>query len=187
MSAKNGILWVAAAFAMIFFISASGNNTLPANALFNLNALSDTYGADNVERLIGLYLSIQATPDPNTGQPLNATQMGLLLSQALHESGLFTNSPNYNNIDNLHNFAGIKANSRYAAAPGSMYAYYPTIDNFSADWINNVLNHGAQPIEATSVPDFVNRLVANHYFEDNQVTYQNDLQNYYNILQNIAV
>jgi hypothetical protein len=185
-SNSNNWLWIGGGIAVLLLLmskktagAAPATDTSTAGGAFDLSQFSSQYGADNVQRLNNLYAVLL-----NKG--LTSFQIQLLLSQALEESGLF-NTPNLNNIDNFNNFTGIKGNSRYAAAPGSMYVSYPSIDAFVDDWIT-ILNfdfHGAgAPIDAISVADFVRRLNINKYFESSPSVYQANVQYYYDMLTN---
>ena len=140
---------------------------------FDFSSLVATYGADNVNRLTNLYQAMQ-------GKGLSDLQTRLMLSQALHETGLFTASPNYNLMDNNNNFAGITKNSRYPNSPNA-YADYPDLNTFVNDWVY-VLGLNNQPINATGPDDFVTRLQANGYFTDSYATYDNAVNSYYNLL-----
>jgi hypothetical protein len=181
------ILGGIAVLAIILF-SSSGSGGSSAGFIFDFSQLVPTYGQDNVNRLTDLYSSVAQANDPNTGSLLSNLQIQLMLDQALHESGIFTNVANLNLVDNFHNYTGIKGNSNYPAGAGSSYADYPSIDAFVQDWLR-VLNLGAQPIEATSVTDFVNRLASNNYFVPNTGTafnnYLNDMQAYDNLLTGV--
>src|SRR5579872_2214337 len=95
----------------------------------NFDALSaQGIPQDDIDRLKKLYNALAKTG-------LSQNQILFCLSQALHETGLFTSYANYNLMDNFNNYAGITGNSRYPAGPGSIYADYPTIDDFVTDWI----------------------------------------------------
>lgn len=158
---------------------------MPADAVLNLPALSPTYGADNVQRLINLYSALANQADPITGNPLTATQIQLLLSQALWETGLFTDNPNLKNIDQDHNYAGINSHGNFSG-DSSNYAIYPDIPAFVTDWLN-VLSHGTQPIEANTPSDFVTRLKSNGYFTDAYNTYYTGVNAYYNLLSSVEL
>lgn len=165
---SNTLLFVAAGVLIILAMSSfTGSNG------YDFSTLAATYGADNVQRLINLYNAMQ-------GKGLTDLQTRLMLSQALHETGLFTGSPNYNLMDNNNNFAGITKNSRYPNSPNA-YADYPNLDAFVNDWIL-ILSMNNQPINATGVDDFVTRLKANGYFTDAYSTYDNAVNSYFNLL-----
>jgi hypothetical protein len=183
---KNTIYYLVGGFAVfVIFKVMYSAPTLPADAVFNLPDLDAEYGGDNVQRLTNLYTIIANLPDPNTGQPLTAFQQQLMLAQALHETGLFTGSPNYKNTDQDFNYAGITAHGGYAP-DASGYAVYPNLQSFVLDWLA-ILNHGAQPIEATSVSDFVTRLKNNGYFTDLWAVYYYGVNKWFNILEGVAV
>lgn len=172
------MMWLIGGFALVFFLWRNGFVSLPANAVFDLSQLDSQYGAQNVQRLTNLYYVVSNAVDPITTQPLTAFQQQLLLAQALHESGLFTDNPNYKNVDQLNNYAGITRNGNYVS--------YPDLKSFVTDWLN-ILAYNNEPIEAVTVPDFVTRLKANNYFTDNINTYMNNVQTYFNLLNNVAV
>lgn len=170
--------WLLTGAVVLFFLYRNDFITLPSNAIFDLSQLDNQYGAQNVQRLTNLYYVVSNSVDPVTGLSLTAFQQQLLLAQALQESGLFTDNPNYKNVDQLNNYAGITRNGNYVS--------YPNLKSFVTDWLN-ILSTNNQPIEAITVPDFVTRLKANNYFTDNINTYMSNVQTYYNILNNVAV
>ena len=174
----NLIPWLLTGAAILFFVYRNDFLPLPSNAIFDLSKLDSQYGAQNVQRLTNLYYVVSNSIDPTTGQALTAVQQQLLLAQALQESGLFTDNPNYKNVDQLNNYAGIARNGDYVG--------YPDLKSFVNDWLD-ILSTNNQPIEAVTVPDFVTRLKANNYFTDNINTYMNNVQTYFNILNNTAV
>lgn len=185
---QKGLVYVLIAIGLIAVLSSFGN----ANGVLNLAALDpDTYGQQNIQRLINLYNSILRASDPNTGQPLSTNQQLLMLSQALVETGLFTASPNYNLMDNYNNFAGIKANSRYSAGSGGVFAAYPSLDAFVQDWLTvlNFNSSGTGPaIEASTPDDFINHLLANGYIVQGDLgAYSSALPAYYSLLSNTEV
>ncbi|MES2219176.1 MAG: hypothetical protein V4501_12295 [Pseudomonadota bacterium] len=135
---------------------------------FDLEGL-DKYGADNVERLNLVYQELLT-------RGLSDLQIQLILSQLLHETGLFTNVPNLKNVDQLKNYAGITRNGSYVK--------YSNISDFVDDYLH-VLDRGSYPLEATSVEDFNSRLVNNHYYTDNWLTYENALKKYFSLLETV--
>lgn len=142
------------------------SSSLPQGDL-NLSSLQDGYGSDAVNRLNQLYAAML-----NNGWTTQQCLYGL--SQILHESGLFTSLANYNLMDNYHNYAGLTSIS-------GGYASYNSIPDFVNDY-ENFLTKGANPLGASNLMDFNNRLVTNHYYTDSPQTYYNDLSNYYNLL-----
>jgi hypothetical protein len=141
-------------------------NASASTGNFDLSPLNDQYGADNVQRLNNL-LAVLLT------KGLSDEQIKFLLAQALHETGLFGNNPNYLSIDTRHNYAGI--------SHGGSISYYDSIDSFVDDWLT-VLNKGALPLNASSATDFGNRLKQNGYYEDSSANYDAALNAYYNLL-----
>jgi hypothetical protein len=179
MDKRNLVLMASAGVLLLLILSSF---TGSANMTMDLSQLSATYGAGNVQRLANLYAVLASAINPDTGQPLTTTQIQFMLAQALQETGLFTESPNYNNVDNFNNYAGITGNSRYAAGQGSLYAAYPSISAFVGDWLG-LLTQNNDPLAAASITDFNHRLKMNRYYKDDETIYGNDLQVYYNILQ----
>lgn len=154
------------------------SSAAPGSGYFDLSSLIAIYGADKVQRLQNLYQSMQ-------GKGLTNLQIQLMLSQALFETGLFTDSPNYGLMDNNNNFAGIKVNSRYPNSSNG-YAQYPSLDDFVNDWIL-VLGFNNEPINASGVDDFNARLKENGYYSASQTTYDNGLWKYYNLLSQTII
>ena len=193
MPTKTNMGIIAAAAVGLYIIFNNSASAAPGTAnqsgFFDLSQFNDSYGADNVQRLADLYNVLLSVNDPNNNFGLSITQQQLLLSQALLESGLFTSNPNYNLVDNFHNYTGIKGNSQYPAAPGSQYVAYPDIPAYVGDWLRVLsLDRGqGAPLEAITVADFARRLNANGYFTSSPTIYQSNLQSYYNQLNNVAV
>lgn len=135
----------------------------------DLSSLAAQYGSDRVQRLQGLanVLSYQG---------LTVEQIKYMLAQALQETGLFVDAWNVNATDVLNNYAGLSY--------GGSLNEYATINDFVADWLSSTyLNKGpGYPLQATSINDFNNRLVQNHYYTDSPVVYGNALSYYYNLL-----
>jgi hypothetical protein len=178
------IIWIGAGILALVLLSNSNSSATASKIImddgtsFDFSELTNTYGPDKINRLSRLYMALQ-----NKG--LTRLQIQLMIAQALWETGLFTDTPNYNNMDNLNNFAGIGGNSRYSALPGTRYAKYPSLDAFVDDWIY-ILNFNNEPINATSVTDFVSRLKNNNYFEDSTGNYFYGVSTYYNLLDQIT-
>lgn len=153
-----------AAVALVWYTSKSTGVAPAGNGLASLN---DSYGADNVARL-------QLLLDELNTWGLTREQILYLLSQALQETGLFTDTPNYHATDSLINYSGISFN-------GSLNSY-ASVHDFAVDWINRVLAFGSFPLQATSISDFNIRLKANGYYTDSSTTYGNNLASYYGTL-----
>lgn len=179
---KNLLPLLIGSVVMVALVSSFKRKLSPKEAYFNIWKLTDRYGADSVNALNTLYASLMRATDPNTGAALNPQQIQFLLSQALLETGLFTDSPNWNNV-NHNNFSGIKAHGSYSAIPGSGlgYANYSTVDDFVDDWLN-VLSNNMEPLEGSSLWDYNRRLKANHYYESDENQYLNNLDVYYTLL-----
>lgn len=167
------LLWVSAGVLLLLLlksnnVNAAGNGSgAISQGGLDLSGLADTYGAENVQRLASLY-------NATLNRGLTDQQILEMLSQALHETGLFTDTPNYKNMDSLHNYAGLTDTS------GS-YASYANLSDFVDDWLT-FLTKNNNPLGASSLSDFNNRLKANHYYTDNASTYYNALSAYYNLL-----
>ncbi|MGH7954839.1 MAG: hypothetical protein ACREOZ_02640 [Gloeomargaritales cyanobacterium] len=145
----------------------------------NLNEPVDSLNAIN-----NLYQVLNVTNDPNTGMPISTLQIKLLLSQALTETGLFTDYPNWTLVDG-NNFSGIVAHGNYPPNINGRFAKYTDIPAFVNDWIR-ILNSNVHPIEAKDVNDFNERLQTNGYYgSDNSVVYGNNLTNYFNLLSQV--
>lgn len=170
---SNAIIIVAIGVVFLMFLSGNASGA----GIAEFSGLVDIYGADKISRLQALYNAMQ-------GKGLTGLQIKMMLSQAMHETGLLTTNPdlaNYNLMDNQNNFAGIRVNSRYPQDPGNGYADYPDLDAFVNDWIT-ILTFNNEPINAYSITDFNTRLKANGYYTDNSQTYGNDLNQYFNLL-----
>lgn len=143
------------------------SKTASGASVYDLSYLNDSFDTDDVSRL-------QALADELVSRGLSDQQIKFMLSQALHETGLFTDSPNYNAVDNKHNFAGISRNGSIST--------YSSISDFVTDWLR-VLNLGPNhPIDAGSISDFAGRLKANGYYEDTLSNYSTAINYYYNLL-----
>lgn len=134
---------------------------------FDVSYLASTYGSDSVNRL-------QTLANTYLSRGLSQEQLKYVLSQDLHESGLFTDVANYHLMDDNNNYAGL-------TNVGGGYASYSSIGDF-VDAHIGFLTKGSNPLDAVSLYDFNNRLVLNHYYTANSQTYYNDLLNYYNLL-----
>lgn len=145
---------------------------------------ADVASQTSVVDLGGLAANFAVTPDQENRinalysamQPygLSSMQQDFMLAQLLHESGLLTSQANYNLMDNYNNYAGL-------TSTGGSYASYPSLDAFMQAYIG-FLSKGSNPLGATSLTDFNNRLVQNHYYTDDPTSYYNDLAVYYNLL-----
>lgn len=163
MTSERGLLLLAAGV-LTFAMLTSG--TASPNGEINLSSLISAYGSDSINRLNAIYSAML-----NNGWTTQQCLFGL--SQVLHESGLFTDQGNYS-LMNQNNYAGLtNVNGGYAS--------YSSVQDF-VNHYENFLTKGSDPLGASSLIDFNNRLVANHYYTDSPVTYLNDMQNYYNLL-----
>ena len=151
-----------------------------ASSNFDFTDLVNIYGEDKVNRLKNLYTAIV-----NSGLDLSDFQIQILLAQALHESGLFTDAVNLNNIDQLNNWAGIKSGSYGKSRNGGTYAYYSSLTDFVNNWYQLLSDDGA--MDATSVSGFTAALKDAHYFTDSLSNYTRDVQHWYNVLNNVSL
>lgn len=143
------------------------SNSANANVV-DLSALVDTYGADKVQRLQNLQGTLQMAG-------LTPTQVRFMLAQCLFETGLFTDSDwNQTATDVRNNWAGLTDTS-------GNYKSYNNLNDFVSDYIG-FLTKGSNPLGASSLTDFNNRLVANHYYTETPDVYLAGLNTYYNIL-----
>ena len=136
-------------------------------SVVDLSPLIDTYGADKVQRLQNLQMALQAAG-------LTPLQMRFMLAQSLFETGLFTNVWNQTATDVRNNWAGLTDTS-------GNYKSYSSLTDFVNDYIG-FLTKGSDPLDASDLTDFNNRLVANHYYTENPDVYLSGLNTYYNLL-----
>jgi hypothetical protein len=158
----SGVIIALVAFGIILYNSAK--NAGEVTQYFDFNKLTNDAG--DLKRLNNLYNVLMQ-------QGLTEMQMQLLLSQMLFETGLLTNSANYNNIDNRNNWAGITHNGTYVT--------YASLQDFFNEYLQ-VLSKGTAPLEAKNVYDFNDRLYSNHYYTENKNVYENGLKNYFHQL-----
>lgn len=150
-------------------IAATGTaSASPAAATLDISNLASAFSinADQENRLNALYAAM-------LDNGLTDFQSKLMLSQILHESGLLTDVANYH-LMNQNNYAGLKT-------VAGNYAAYNTVDDFMTAYIG-FLTKGSNPLGATSLADFNNRLQQNHYYTANPTDYYNDLNAYFNLL-----
>lgn len=166
MKKNSSFVWIGAGVLLLLAFSAQSASASTANGDLDLSSLSDTYGADPVNRLNSIYGELLS-------RGYSTQQILYMLSQILFESGLFTDVANYPLL-NQNNYAGLTVTS-------GGYAFYPNISAF-VDAYENFMTKGADPIGAGSLTDFNNRLVANGYYTENPAIYLNGLQGYYNLL-----
>lgn len=135
----------------------------------DLSFLQGQYDSDDIARL-------QRAANALAAQGVTGDTLNYLLSQVLVETGIFTTSnQNYVATDTRNNFSGITNSD-------GTFRFYSSAGDWAADYLA-VLGHGPYyPIQATSITDFNNRLKQNGYYTDNQTTYGNNLNYYYNIL-----
>lgn len=165
MKSPNLIYIGAGVLALILILKSTGSSAATYSGL-DLSYLSD-YGSDDVSRL-------QSVENELASRGLSDLQIKMMLAQILQETGIFTDQANYNAVDNLHNFAGISSNGHLRA--------YNSVSDFVDDYLR-VLNLGGNPpLEAGSIADFNNRLKANGYYTDSKTTYGNNLNYYFNLL-----
>ena len=161
------VLIAMAAFIVLAAFSVS-KQTTPLT--YDAQALALQFGNDAVDRLNSLYYEYST-------RDLTDQQIKFMLSQNLFESGLFTDQANYR-LMNQNNYAGLKTTL-------GTYAAYDTIADFTDAYLG-FLSKRNNPLGASSLQDFVNRLVANCYFgcppETEPNVYLNGLQTYYNLL-----
>jgi hypothetical protein len=163
---NSSFVWIGAAvlLALVFSTKSAAANT--ANGDLDLSSLSDAYGQDAVNRLNSIYAELLS-------RGYSTQQILFMLSQILHESGLFTDVANYG-LMNQNNYAGLTVTSGGYASFPNISAFVDAYEGFMTKW--------SDPIGATSLTDFNNRLVANGYYTANPAAYLNSLQVYYNLL-----
>lgn len=154
------------AIIVVALLLASRTKGSPAGGSLNLLDLADRYGTDAINRLNSIYYELVA-------RGYSTEQCLWMLSQILFETGLFTSDANIP-LMNRNNYAGL-------TTTGGGYASYNSISDF-VDAYEGFLTKNNDPIDASSLADFNNRLVANHYYTENPTVYYNGLLNYYNLL-----
>lgn len=160
-------LWIGGGILALVLISNRGQ-AADVSTPIDVNELSGYGSLDDLKRLKSLYTALQ-------DQGLTEYQIQLLLAQALHESGLFTSVANYNNL-NKNNWGGIRRNGAYVS--------YPNVSAFVDDWLNVINRYNSDPLSATSVSDYAHRLKQGGYYEDSESNYYQNLNYYFNLLQN---
>ena len=171
---NNALLLIVAAGVVIWLVSASGNadasTMLPpgTDALLQFPGLGASYviSGDSQAR-------INALVNEMIARGYSLLQIELMLSQILFETGMLTSDANIH-LMNQNNYAGL-------TTTGGDYAAYNSISDFM-DAYAGFLTKGANPLGATSLTDFNNRLIANHYYTENPAVYLNGLQGYFNAL-----
>lgn len=169
--------------ALILGFTAFFVNSGAQGSFLNFSALvTDGYDQDDVNTLQGLYNAIVSYGG------LSQQQILFMLSQALVETGLFTDVANYNLIQNYNNYAGIKGPSDGGYPAGANgFAVYPSVNDFVSDWVE-YLTKKNNPLGATSLTDFNNRLAANGFYgNDSPTLYLSNLNTWYNLLNSIVV
>lgn len=162
---KNSMLLIALGVAAVFVLMSTQSASAATNLSIDLSGLPDPNGD------VANYLPSLESEMMSRGY--TREQMLYMLSQILHESGMATNIGN-EHLMGQNNFAGLTASTGGYAAYNSISDFMDAYDGFLTKWND--------PIGATSLTDFNNRLVANHYYTDNPTTYLNNLTYYYNLL-----
>ena len=172
---SNNLLIIGGIGLLAYLLLNSSNANAEGNsAPGNLDLSGLTTDPTDLNHLNQLYFSLQKAG-------LTNQQILFMLAQCLLESGINTSVANYKRI-NLNNFAGLKDTS-------GNYKSYANTDDFVADYID-FLTKKADPISATSLTDFNNRLQQNCYYgcppETDPAQYLANLQAYYNQLINTS-
>lgn len=154
-----------AGLGLVLMLISTKANAAPQGDL-NLGNLTNDPG--DLTRLNGLYTEMLS-------RGYSTVQILFMLSQILFETGLLTNVANYG-LMNQNNFAGLTTTS-------GGYASYNSISDF-VDAYDNFLSKGSDPLAASNLTDFNNRLVSNHYYTESPTVYYNGLLAYYNMLSN---
>jgi len=126
-----------------------------------------TNDESDLQRLDAVYEALQRNGFSGLG-------LKFAMAQILVESGILTNVANYHLMDDYHNYAGL-------TSVNGGYANYPNLDAFAHAYYG-FLTKKSNPLGASSISDFNNRLVANHYYTDSPVTYGKNLAYYFNAL-----
>jgi hypothetical protein len=143
------------------------NTGSAASSTFNLSSFNGSYGSNNTARLQNALNALAA-------QNLSSLQLQMMLAQVLQETGLFTDSPNYNATDNDNNYSGISS--------GGSLKQYGSANDWATDYIRVLSMGNNPPINATNISDFNTYLYANGYYTDSPTTYGNNLTYYFNLL-----
>jgi len=130
-------------------------------------------------------------------------QLDFVLSQILHETGVFTSRSKVARENN--NYTGIKwLNKSYQLAtkgtrvpdsefdfrnperPTNFYAKFDSIDGWAKDFLRIVSlkrsgNNLGRPIEAITLPDYVSRLKANGFFGGEERVYQRATKKFFDM------
>lgn len=169
--ANKTILYVSLAIGLLLLLSGNSAAAAVQPGMLNINSLVgyNQYASQNsVDILNNIYQELQSRGYTNL-------QILFMLSQVLFETGLFTAVANWKQINN-NNFAGLTLVS-------GGYAAYPDISSF-VDAYNGFLTKKSNPLGASDLNDFNNRLQQNGYYTENPQIYLNGLQTYYNLLSN---
>jgi hypothetical protein len=174
MASNNNIyVWAAVAvfaFALLVNNGAAAATITPgADFLSNFPGLANSYVVSgDSDSLLNSILSEMVI------RGYSVQQIEFMLSQILFETGLLVPGVANTNLINQNNFAGLTSTS-------GGYAAYSSISDFM-DAYNVFLTKGSNPLGATSLTDFNNRLIANKYYTESPAVYLNGLQTYYNAL-----
>lgn len=168
MADKSIFIWLGVG--ILALVVLTSETTATYNGQLDLSSLADQYGTDQVNRLNAIYQQLLK-------RGLSNQQILYMLSQVLFESGLFTSAANYP-LMNQNNYAGL-------TNVGGGYASYGSVSDFVDAYIG-FLSKRADPIDATSLTDYNNRLQQNGYYTENPSVYLNGLQTYYNLLQSLV-
>jgi hypothetical protein len=188
MKSKMTFVYIGSAIALYLLFKSSTASAIPTNnapegSSFDLSQLP--YSDNSLQALNNLYNALLNASNPDTGAQLSTLQQQFALSQALQETGLFTHSPNWSAI-NVNNFGGIMPNGKYQSGNGTRLANYPDIPTFVNAWLN-LLTIRNDPLQASSVSDFIQRLLSNGYIVQADVaSYQQGLPQYFNLLTSVA-
>lgn len=170
---NSAFLWVAVAAGVALLLLSQNSDASPVpdsggDYLSNFPGLAGNFvvGGDSANRLNGLIGEMVA-------RGYSSQQIEYMLSQILFETGMLTSVAN-TRLMNQYNFAGLTTTS-------GGYAAYSGYSDFMDAYVG-FLTKGSNPLGATSLTDFNNRLIANHYYTENPDVYLSGLQAYYNAL-----
>jgi len=155
---------------LLYSNSANASSNTSGNAPGNFDLSQLTNDPTDLQYISNLYTELQT-------RGLTNQQILFMLSQCLYESGILTSVGNYKLISQ-NNFAGL-------TNVGGGYASYNSISDFVTAYIG-FLTKGSNPLGASSLTDFNNRLQQNKYYTENPQIYYNGLLTYYNELFNIG-
>lgn len=161
-------------FLALLLLSKRIASGLKDNRKMIFEAVKKKYGAKKAGKFEMVYNALKAVN-------LTDLQFHFVLAQMMQETGVFLNENGVfekNNNASGISWSGSPGQKATGAVKGSArkieetgnYAKYPNLTAWTKDYMR-VLNKGAYPLKATTVEDYVHRLVQNKYFDTNPARY----------------